>query len=140
MYYAVKGMIASEATAIETLTKRISILAERRPELCGLMIEGIAVAVHVMNNAKLCKLLGVKTVENVKCNVVTNNYLQQKVYIEYDCEGKHRCDTYNLPFDVEQLKEVLDVEYVQPQCLAAWKDRHRKWTYSSVGQSSRLII
>lgn len=112
MYYAVKGMIASEATAIETLTKRISILAERRPELCGLMIEGIAVAVHVMNNAKLCKLLGVKTVENVKCNVVTNNYLQQKVYIEYDCEGKHRCDTYNLPFDVEQLKEVLDVEYV----------------------------
>lgn len=112
MYYAVKGMIASEATAIETLTKRISILAEHRPELCGLMIEGIAVAVHVMNNAKLCKLLGVKTVENVKCNVVTNTYLQQKVYIEYDCEGKHHCDTYNLPFDVEQLKEVLDVEYV----------------------------
>lgn len=125
-YYGITGMLAVENNGIATLKKRISILAERRPELCRLITEGVAVAVHVMNNAKLCKLLGVKTAENVKCNVVTNGYLQQKVYIEYDCEGKHRCDTYNLPLDVEKLKEVLDVEYEQPQCLAAWKDRHFK--------------
>lgn len=112
MYYAVKGMIASEATAIETLTKRISILAEHRPELCDLMIEGVAVSAHVFNNDKLCKLLGVKAVENVKCRIETGSDLCQSVYVEYECEGKHHYNAYRLPFNMERLKEVFDVEYV----------------------------
>nr|DAE46260.1 MAG TPA: protein of unknown function (DUF5465) [Caudoviricetes sp.] len=111
-YYAIKGMIASEATAIEILTKRISILAERHPQICNLMIEGVAVSVHVKNMAKLCKLLNVKTVENLKCSIETCSDLCQEVYIEYDCEGKHYHNAYPLPFNMEKLEDIFDVEYV----------------------------
>lgn len=113
MYYAVKGMIASaDIDAIETLTKRLSILAERRPELCDLMIEGVAISAHVFNNDKLCKLLGVKAVENVKCRIETGGDLCQEVYVEYECEGKHHYNAYPLPFNMDKLKDVFDVEYV----------------------------
>ena len=113
-YYAIKGMIASEATAIETLTKRISILAGRHPQICNLMIEGVAVSVHVKNTARLCKLLNVKTVETLKCSIETCGDLCQEVYVEYDCEGKHHCNAYPLPFNMEKLEDIFDVEYVQP--------------------------
>lgn len=110
-YYAVKGMIASESDAIETLTRRISILAEHRPELCDLMIEGVAVSAHVFSNDKLCKLLNLEAVENVKCHVEMNDYLHQDVYVEFDYEGKHHQNVYNLPL-TKRLKEVFDVEYI----------------------------
>lgn len=112
MYYAVKGMIASaDMDAIETLTKRLSILAERRPELCELMIEGVAISARVFSNDKLCKLLNLEAVENVKCHVEVNDYLHQDVYVEFDYEGKHRQNIYNLPL-TKRLEEVFDVEYI----------------------------
>lgn len=111
-YYAIKGMIASEATAIETLTKRISILAGRHPQICNLMIKGVAVSAHVKNMARLCKLLNLKTVENLKCSIETCSDLCQEVYIEYDCEGKHYHNAYLLPFDMDKLEDIFDVEYV----------------------------
>ena len=125
-YYAITGMLKVEEDAIETLKKRLSIIAKRLPGLCNIMIEGVAVSVHIFSTAQFCKLIGVKTVENVKCCIKTDVALHQCVYVDYECEGKHRCDTYPLPFSMDKLNDIFDVEYVQPQCLAAWKDRHFK--------------
>lgn len=112
MYYALTGMLKVEEDALETLKKRLSIIAERRPELCDLIIEGIAVSAHVFNNDKLCKLLGVKAVENVKCHIETGDDLCQVIYVDYDVEGKHCFNAYPLPFNMNKLKDIFDVEYV----------------------------
>ena len=111
-YYAITGMLAVENNAIETLKKRLSIIAERRPVIRELIIKGVAVSVHISNTAQFCKLVGVKTVENVKCCIKTDISLHQCVYVDYECEGKHRCDSYLLPFNMDKLKDIFDVEYV----------------------------
>ena len=113
-YYAVKGMIASaEMDAVETLTKRLSMIAEHRPELTELLIEGVAVSARIISTGKLCKLLGVKTVENAKCRIITGGDLHQEIYVEYDYEGKHMYNAYPLPLDTERLENIFDVEYIQ---------------------------
>ena len=111
-YYAITGMLKIEEDAIETLKKRLSIIAKRLPGLCNIMIEGVAVSVHIFSTAQFCKLVGVKTVENVKCCIKTDVALHQCVYVDYECEGKHRCDTYQLPFSMDKLNDIFDVEYV----------------------------
>ena len=111
-YYALTGMLAVENNAIETLKRRLSIIAERRPAIRNIMIEGVAVSVHIFSTAKFCKLVGVKTAENIKCRIETGVDLHQCVYVDYECEGKHRCDAYPLPFTVDKLKDIFDVEYV----------------------------
>lgn len=125
-YYAITGMLAVENNAIETLKKRLSIIAERRPAIRELIIGGIAVSARIRSTDKFCTLIGVKTVENVKCHIETSIDLYQSVCVNYDVEGKHCFKAYPLPFNMDKLNDVFDVEYVQPQCLAAWKDRHFK--------------
>lgn len=125
-YYALTGMLKVEEDALETLKKRLSIIAERRPAIRGLIIEGVATSVHLCSIDKFCALIGVKTVENVKCHIETCGDLCQNVCVDYDVEGKHRFNAYPLPFNMNKLKDIFDVEYVQPQRLAAWKDRHFK--------------
>ena len=125
-YYALTGMLKVEEDPIETLKKRLSIIAERFPGLCNIMIEGVAVSVHIFSTAKFCKLVGVKTAENIKCRIITDVDAHQCIYVDYEYEGKHYCDAYQLPLTMDKLKDVFDVEYIQPQCLAAWKDRHFK--------------
>lgn len=83
-YYAITGMIAIENNAIETLKKRFSIIAERRPAIRELIIGGVAVSVHIRSTAKFCELISVKTVEKA----------------------------YSLPFNMDKLKDIFDVEYV----------------------------
>ena len=111
-YYAITGMIAVENDAIETLKKRLSIIAERCPAIRELIIGGVAISVHIRNTDKFCTLIGVKTVENVKCHIETSGDLYQCVYVDYECEGKHRCNAYPLPFSMDKLKDIFDVEYV----------------------------
>ena len=111
-YYALTGMLKVEEDALETLKKRLSIIAKRFPGLCNIMIEGVAVSVHIFSTAKFCKLVGVKTAENIKCRIETGVDLRQCVYVDYECEGKHRCDAYPLPFSMDKLNDVFDVEYV----------------------------
>ena len=110
-YYALTGMLKVEEDALETLKKRLSIIAKRFPGLCNIMIEGVAVSAHVFSNDKLCKLLNLEVVENVKCHVEMNDYLHQDLYVEFDYKGKHRQNVYNLPL-TKQLEEVFDVDYV----------------------------
>lgn len=111
-YYALTGMLAVENNAIETLKKRLSIIAERRPAIRELIIEGVAVSVHIFSTAQFCKLVGVKTVENVKCCIKTDINLHQCVYVDYECEGKHYFKAYSLPFKMDKLNDIFDVEYV----------------------------
>lgn len=111
-YYALTGMLKVEEDALETLKKRFSIIAERFPGLCNIMIEGVAVSVHIFSKAKFCELVGVKTAENIKCYIKTDVVLRQCVYVDYECEGKHRSDAYPLPFKMDKLNDVFDVEYV----------------------------
>ena len=111
-YYAMTGMLAVENNAIETLKKWLSIIAERRRAIRELIIEGVAVSVHIFSKAKFCELVGVKTAENIKCCIKTDVVSHQCVYVDYECEGKHRCDTYPLPFTMDKLNDVFDVEYV----------------------------
>ena len=111
-YYAITGMLAVENGAIETLKKRLSIITERFPGLRNIMIEGVAVSVHIFSKAKFCELVGVKTAENIKCCIKTDAVSHQCVYVDYECEGKHRCDAYPLPFSMDKLKDIFDVEYV----------------------------
>ena len=125
-YYALTGMLKVEEDALETLKKRLSIITEGRPEIRGLIIEGVAVSVHIFSIAKFCALIGVETVENVKCHIEICGDLCQNVCVDYDVEGKHYFNAYPLPFNMNKLKDIFDVEYVQPQRLAAWKDRHFK--------------
>lgn len=89
-YYALTGMIAVENDAVTTLKKRLSIIAERFPGLCNIMIEGVAVSAHIFSTAKFCKLVGVKTAENIKCCIKTDVVLHQCVYVDYEYEGKRR--------------------------------------------------
>lgn len=111
-YYALTGMLKVEEDSIETLKKRLSIIVESSPEICKLIIEGVAVSVHIFSIAKFCALIGVKTAENVKCHIETGGDLRQVVYVDYECEGKHRSNAYPLPFTMDKLKDVFDVEYV----------------------------
>ena len=111
-YYALTGMLAIENDPIETLKKRLSIIAERRPAVRELIIEGVAVSVHIFSTAKFCKLVGVKTAENVKCYIETGGDLRQNVCVSYDVEGKHLFNAYQLPFSMDKLNDVFDVEYV----------------------------
>ncbi len=125
-FYALTGMFKVEEDSLETLKKRLSTIVELVPGLRGLIIEGVAVSVHIFDMDKLYKLLGVKTMENVKCYIEIGGDLHQVVYVDYECNGKRCSNAYPLPFTMDKLKDVFDVEYVQPQCLAAWKDRHLK--------------
>ena len=111
-YYALTGMLAIENNAIETLKKRLSIIAEHRSIIRELIIGGVAVSVHIFSTAKFCKLVGVKTAENVKCCIKTDITLHQCVYVDYEYEGKHRRVAYKLPFNMDKLKDIFDVEYV----------------------------
>lgn len=111
-YYAITGMLAIENNAIETLKKRLSIIAERRPAIRELIIGGIAISVHICSTAKFCTLIGVKTVENVKCHIETSGDLYQSVCVNYEIDGKHYFKTYSLPFSIDKLKDIFDVEYV----------------------------
>lgn len=111
-YYAITGMIAIENNTIETLKKRFSIIAERRPAIRELIIGGIAVSVHIRSTAKFCELIGVKTVENVKCHIETSGDLYQSVCVNYEIDGKHYFKAYSLPFNMDKLKDIFDVEYV----------------------------
>ena len=52
-YYALTGMLAVENNAIETLKKRLSIIVGRFPGLRNIMIEGVAVSVHIFSKAKM---------------------------------------------------------------------------------------
>lgn len=111
-YYALTGMLKVEEDALETLKKRLSIIAERRPAIRELIIEGVAVSVHIRSTAKFCELIGVKTVENVKCHIETSGDLYQSVCVNYEIEGKHYFKAYSLPFNMDKLKDIFDVEYV----------------------------
>ena len=111
-YYALTGMLKVEEDPIETLKKRLSIIAERFSGLCNIMIEGVAVSVHIFSTAKFCKLVGVKTAENIKCRIITDVDAHQCIYVDYEYEGKHYCDAYQLPLTMDKLKDVFDVEYV----------------------------
>lgn len=111
-YYALTGMLKVEEDALETLKKRLSIIAKRFPGLCNIMIEGVAVSVHIFSTAKFCKLVGVKTAENIKCRIETDVDLHQCVYVDYEYEGQHRYNAYPLPFSMDKLNDVFDVEYV----------------------------
>lgn len=111
-YYALTGMLAIENNAIETLKKRLSIIAERRPAIRGLIIEGVTVSVHIRSTAKFCELIGVKTVENVKCHIETSGDLYQSVCVNYEIDGKHYFKAYSLPFNMDKLKDIFDIEYV----------------------------
>lgn len=111
-YYAITGMIAVENNAIETLKKRFSIIAERRPAICKLIIEGIAVSARICSTSKFCTLIGVKAVENVKCHIETSGDLYQSVCVNYEIEGKHYFKAYSLPFNMDKLNDVFDIEYV----------------------------
>lgn len=111
-YYALTGMLAVENNAIETWKKRLSIIAERRPAIRELIIGGVAVSVHIFSTAQFCKLVGVKTVENVNCHIETSGDLYQSVCVNYDVEGKHYFKAYSLPFNMDKLNDVFDVEYV----------------------------
>ena len=111
-YYALTGMLKVEEDALETLKKRLSIIAERRSAIRELIIEGVAVSVHIFSKAKFCELVGGKPAENIKCCIKTDVVLHQCVHVDYECEGKHRCDDYPLPFTMDKLNDVFDVEYV----------------------------
>lgn len=111
-YYALTGMLKVEEDALETLKKRFSIIAERRPAIRELIIGGVAVSVHIRSTDKFCALIGVKTVENVKCHIETNGDLYQSVCVNYEIEGKHYFKAYSLPFNMDKLKDIFDVEYV----------------------------
>lgn len=111
-YYAITGMLAIENNAIETLKKRLSIIAERRPAIRELIIGGVAISAHIRSTDKFCTLIGVKTVENVKCHIETSGDLYQSVCVNYEIEGKHYFKAYSLPFNMDKLKDIFDVEYV----------------------------
>ena len=111
-YYAITGMLAVENNAIETLKKRLSIIAERRPAIRELIIGGVAVSVHIFSKAKFCELVGVKIAENIKCRIETSGDLYQSVCVDYECEGKHYFKAYSLPFKMDKLNDIFDVEYV----------------------------
>lgn len=111
-FYALTGMLKIEEDALETLKKRLSIITERFSGLCNLMIEGVAISVHISNMAKFCALVGAKTIKDVKCRIVTDVDLHQCVYVDYKCEEKQHCNAYPLPFTVDKLKDIFDVEYV----------------------------
>ena len=111
-YYALTGMLKVEEDALETLKKRFSIIAEHRQAIRELIIGGIAVSARICSTAKFCALIGVKTVENVKCHIETSGDLYQSVCVNYEVEGKHYFKAYSLPFNMNKLKDIFDVEYV----------------------------
>nr|DAG91055.1 MAG TPA: hypothetical protein [Crassvirales sp.] len=111
-FYALTGMLNVEEVSLETLKKRLSTIVEFVPGLRGLIIEGVAVSVHIFDINKLCKLIGVKTMENVKCYIEIGGDLRQVVYVDYKCNGKCCSNAYPLPFTMDKLKDVFDVEYV----------------------------
>nr|UWD62777.1 MAG: hypothetical protein [Bacteriophage sp.] len=111
-YYALTGMLKIEEDALEILKKRLSIIAERRPAIRGLIIEGVPISVYLRNIDKFCELIGEKTVEKVKCHIESSDLCQYNVCVNYDVEGKHHFNAYKLPFSIDKLKDIFDVEYV----------------------------
>lgn len=114
IYYAVKGMIASETNAIEVLANRLSVIAEHRPEICESIIDGIAVGVRIIDMNGLKKMLNKESIKNVSCYPVMGGDLSQSINVEYDDEKDvHRCASYPLPLDIHPYNQVFEVTYMQ---------------------------
>lgn len=113
IYYAVKGMIASEANAIEVLANRLSVIAEHRPEICESIIDGVAVGVRIIDMNGLKKMLNKESIKNVNCYPVMSGDLSQSINVEYDDDkGVHRCASYPLPLDIHPYNQVFEVTYM----------------------------
>ena len=113
IYYAVNGMIASEANAIDVLANRLSVIAEHRPEICKAVIDGVAVGVRVINMNGLKKMLNKENIKNVNCYPVMSGDLSQSINVEYDDDKDvHRCASYPLPLDIHPYNQVFEVIYM----------------------------